>query len=439
MSDVFNKLGELLQDHWFWLLIGVALSVLLWLAIQIGRGGSVPAPLRWYAKRRALRRLTVNILGVALIIWFAKTFALWVQPALTPDMLFTPPVVGPQGVNVSMVEQRSLEHRVTYTGNVRPYEEIMVYSRIDGYVEKLKVYPGDRVKKGEVLVSLETSEIEPRIKHTLADMTFWKGELKRDHELFETGAIGHSQFDRSRQQYAVAKARYELIKTQRDYSTIRARIDGWISERHVYPGVYVKKGTPLLKIDQLDQVRIQCEVAEKDLQWIHPGTTVYLRFPQMDPGLIRKNFEDQVVEPDTNDITDSVPLLRSQVTAVFPAVDPKTRTGTVEIRLPNPSQILKTNTYAVAELVKQRVEQALVVPEAALTPIPELGIGVFVGPAFSEEGPAELRQVKIGLRAGREAQILDGVMPNEFVITLGNRILTDGQTVRVVHREGGLF
>ena len=439
MSGFFNNLVNLIQDHWFWLLIGVALSALLWLAIHIGRGGSVLAPFRWYAERRALRRLTVNILGVALIIWFAKTFALWVQPALTPDMLFTPPVVGPQGVNISMVEQRSLEDRVTYTGNVRPYEEIMVYSRIDGYVEKLKVYPGDRVKKGEILVSLETSEIEPRIKHTLADMTFWKGELKRDHELFETGAIGHSQFDRSRQQYAVAKARYELIKTQRDYSTIRARIDGWISERRVYPGVYVKKGTPLLKIDQLDQVRIQCEVAEKDLQWIHPGTTVYLRFPQLNSGLIRKTFADRVVESDVTDGPDSIPLLRSEVTVVFPAIDPKTRTGIVEVRLPNPDHTLKTNTYVVAELVKRRVEKALVIPKAALTPVPELGTVVFVGPAFSEEGPAELRQVKIGLRAGQEVQILDGVMPNEFVVTLGNRVLIDGQTVRVVHREGGFF
>ncbi|HIN91249.1 MAG TPA: hypothetical protein EYM99_00325 [Alphaproteobacteria bacterium] len=100
---------------------------------------------------------------------------------------------------------------------------------------------------------------------------------------------------------------------------------------------------------------------------------------------------------------------------------------------------MKTNTYVVAELVKRRVEQAVVIPVAALTPVPELGTVVFVGPAFSEEGPAELRQVKIGLRAGREVQILDGVMPNEFVVTLGNRILTDGQTVRVVHREGGFF
>jgi len=439
MSGFFHTLVDLVQEHWFWLLIGVALSVLLWLTIRIGGGGSLPAPFRRYAESRALRRLTVNILGVALIIWFAKTFALWVQPTLTPDMLFTLPVVGPQGVNVSMVEKRSLEDRVTYTGNVRPYEEIMVYARIDGYVEKLKVYPGDRVKKGELLVLLETSEIEPRIKHTLADMTFWKGELKRDHELFETGAIGHSQFDRSRQQYAVAKAKYDLIKTQRDYSTIRAMIDGWISERHVYRGVYVKKGTPLLKIDQLDQVRIQFEVAEKDLQWIHPGTTVYLRFPQLNTSLIRKTFANRIIELDTNDDPDSVPLLRSEVTAVFPVVDPKTRTGTVEVLLFNPGYILKTNTYVVAELVKRRVEQAVVIPVAALTPVPELGTVVFVGPAFSEEGPAELRQVKIGLRAGREVQILDGVMPNEFVVTLGNRILTDGQTVRVVHREGGFF
>ncbi len=445
MTDFLDKVITFAGDHWLWLSGGAALVVLLWLATVLGRVRAEPArsrlmaPVNWYAGHRGARRLTVNVVGVALIIWFAQTFSLWVQPALTPDMLFTPPVVGPQGVYVAMVEEGLLEDRVTYTGTVLPYEDAMVYARVDGYVRDLKVYPGDHVTKGQVLVTLETSELDPRMDHARADVAFWKAELERDQELFEAGAISASQFDRTRQQYQVAEAKHKLIQTQRDYATVRALTDGWISERKIYPGVYVKKGEALLKIDQLDRVRIQCEVAAKDLLHIRAGTLAYLRFPHTDPEVIRRAFSKRIANPNGEGTEQhDTPRVRAEVAVVFPAQDPKTRTGTVEIRLPNPGLILKTNTYVVGELVRARAEKALRVPASALNSLPDGKTVLFVGPAFAEEGPAEMREVKIGLRTRGFVQILEGVQLGEFVVTKGNRSLTDGQTIRVVRREGGV-
>ncbi|MFQ5852609.1 MAG: efflux RND transporter periplasmic adaptor subunit, partial [Candidatus Binatia bacterium] len=286
-----------------------------------------------------------------------------------------------------------------------------------------------------------------------ADENFWKAEYERDKRLYKAKALNASQFDRTRMKYRVTQAKLKLIETQIGYATIKALIDGWVSERMIYPGVYVKKGSPLLKIEHLDRVRIHFDVAEKDLLHFHKGTPVYLRFPQVEPKIIRQAFSDylrnrksvQLVslgEVHNPESEDHIPqgggrVLRAEVSVVFPSEDHATRTGIVEVRLPNPGAVLKSNTYVMGDLVRAHAKKAVRVPQSALVPIPGGKTVVFVGPAFADQGPAEAREVQVGVRGKRFVQILKGVKSGEFVIYEGNRGLTDGENVMVVRREGG--
>ncbi len=457
--DFVEQFKGLAVEASSWLGIGVGLILLLvlgvWLWQERDIGNTVRwfmGPLRWYAGSRWARQLTVNAIGILLILWLAQNFSAWVQPTLTPDMLFTPPVIGPQAVKVAMVEEGELADVVSYTGTVKPFEEVTVFARVDGFVKDLKVYPGDHVEKGQVLAILETSELEPRLEHARANENFWKAEYERDKRLYEAKALNASQFDRTRMKYRVTQAKLKLIETQIGYATIKALINGWVSERMIYPGVYVKKGSPLLKIEHLDRVRIHFDVAEKDLLHFRKGTPVYLYFPQVEPKIIRQAFSDylrnrksvQLVSLEEVHIPGSEdhnpqgdPLLRAELSVIFPTEDPTTRTGVVEVRLPNPGAILKSNTYVMGDLVRAYAKKAVRVPKSALVPIPGGKIVVFVGPAFANQGPAEVREVQVGIRGKRYVQILEGVNPGEFVIYEGNRVLTDGENVMVVRREGG--
>jgi len=361
-------------------------------------------------------------------------------------MLFTPPVVGPQAVKVAMVEEGAVSDKARYTGTVRPYEDAVVYARVEGYVKALNVYPGDRVIKGQILMTIETSVLKPRLQHARADEAFWKAEYERDQKLFEVGAISESSFDKTRQHFEVAQAKVKLIKTQIGYAAIRSPLDGWVSERKVYEGVYVKKGMPVLQVDRLDRIRIQFDVAEKDLFHFHKGTTVYMHFPQIAPGIIRKTFSHFLWSPqgpqtDSPEISAASQakqaLVRGEVAVVFPAEDRTSRTGVVEVHLPNPGGVLKSNTYVVGDLVVSHAEKAIKIPRSALTSLPGGKRVVFLGPAFSDQGAAEMREVKLGVRSRKYVQILEGINPGEFVIYEGNRSLTDGENVMVLHREGG--
>lgn len=421
-------------QNYLWILLGIALVALLAFSVWLGRQertwqGRLLAPLNWYSRNLAARRLTINVLGAALILWVVHAFTAWVTPALRPSQLFTPPVVGPQPVQVAQAKEGALDEIATYTGSVQPWEDDVIYARVDGWVRKLNVYPGDVVRIGEVLATLDLSALEPRLEDAKAQVTFWQAEFQRDKKLFEVGAISASRFDGTRMRYQAARAALRQVETDIGYATLRSPLDGVIAKRHVYPGVYVHKGEMMVKVDDLHRVRIQFDVGESDLQWVHPGTVVYLRFSQLDDALLRQRFPKRFVqEPDGGS-----GALKASVATVFPQENPQTRTALVEVRIDNPGLLLRENTYVVGDMVRRSVDKGVLVPTPALTTEPGGKQVVFVVPPLSEQGAVEARAVTVGLRGTDQVQILKGVKAGELVVVQGNRELVDGQTVDVLN------
>ena len=310
--------------------------------------------------------MTVNVLGALLILWGVHAFTAWVTPALRPSQLFTPPVVGPQPVKIAQAKEGTLDEIATYTGSVQPWQDDIIYARVDGWVRKLNVYPGDVVHAGEVLATLDLSALQPQLEDAKAQVTYWQAEFQRDKKLVQAGAISASRFDGTRLRYQAAQAQLNRAETDIDYATLRSPLDGVIAKRHVYPGVYVHKGEMMVKVDDLRRVRIQFDVAATDLQWMHPGTVVYLRFPQMDDTLLHQRFPKRFVsEPDAG-----TRALKTTVAAVFPQENPQTRTALVEVRIDNPELLLRENTYVVADLVLRSVDKGVLIPTTALTTEP---------------------------------------------------------------------
>ena len=403
--------------------------------LSLGIGAPLAALLLWRLIKGGLgvRRAVINVVGAGLVLWGTLWFADWVQPSLTSEDLFTPPVVGPQAVKVALATQKTLERTATYTGAVHPYERVVLQARTSGFVEEVAAYPGDYIEAGQIMVELETTELEPRLQKALAEHRFLRAELKRDRKLFKAGAISPSAIELSRSKERVAAAIAELRKTEIGYATVRAPSDGWVSKRAVDPGQYVQKGQHLLAYDRLAEVRIRFDVAIQDLASISRGSEVILEFPEIPAKRASSaGWADRLVDGYPN------PAVRANVTSVFPSADERSRLGVVEVMIPNPDLLLKSNAYVIGHFVTDRATDAWVVPERALTPMPGGKTVIFVAPAFADQGEAEMREVRVGLRNGKEAQILEGLEEPAYVVIAGNRNLTNGETVMVIAREGGL-
>lgn len=452
----------------------------------------VDAVLRWYGGHRVVRQWTVNLAGAALLIWFAGVAGDWIQPTLTPDMLFPSANIGAEAVRVAEAQPGVVQRIASYTGAVQPWEENVVYARIDGYVNRLLVYPGEHVRQGQLLATLETSRLDPLLEEALADSVFLAAEFRRDSVLVAQQAIGVAEFERSRTRYAAASAKVQHLRTQIGYAAIRALTSGWVAQRHVYAGQYVRAGEPVVKVDRLDRVRIQFQVAEEHLSAIRPGGAVYLRFPQLDPEQVFAAWPRRTLRPaeeqgpaeheggperstelsaqaasggtrsvrgppdvavgtggdaslrtaatlpqSEHRLAKHAPAVAAEVAIVFPAEDPGTRTGTVEVHLNNPGPLLRTNTYVVGDFVVRQGARGVRVPVSALTPMPGGRTVVFVVPPMVSDGAVEERTVTVGVRNAEYAEILSGIEPGERVVYQGNRGLVDGQLVTVLSSERG--
>ncbi len=148
----------------------------------------------------------------------------------------------------------------------------------------------------------------------------------------------HAEALKAQMQAALTAARIV-----RGYTEIRSLTDGYVVERLVSPGTLVTAGTPILRIAQLDYVRIQAFVSEKDLAGIKLGTPVVIQSVK-----------------DGKQWT-------AKVTAIFPSADPTARTGLVEAIVDNSGLRLLPGQSVVVRISKQQVPDALTVPNEAIT------------------------------------------------------------------------
>jgi len=190
----------------------------------------------------------------------------------------------------------------------------------------------------------------------------------------------------------------------RDYVNIMSPTSGYVVKRLVAPGVLVQPGMPILKIAQVDRVRLQANVGEKDLPSIRVGSSV------------------------TGTTTGPEPVpITARVTSVFPFVDQGPRTAVVEAVVENPGRRLLPGQYVTMQFVTGSRSDALTVPLGAVSRL--------AGAAkvwIARDGRAEPRAVTTGLENPERVEIVTGLTGAEKVIARGHDGLYAGARVAEV-------
>jgi RND family efflux transporter MFP subunit len=145
------------------------------------------------------------------------------------------------------------------------------------------------------------------------------------------------------------------------YTEIRASVEGVVTQRLVSPGVLVNPGTPILKIAQIDPIRLQAHVAESDVAGIRVGSAVRVHTTK-DP--------KHVVE--------------TKVTSIFPIADTSARTVVIEALTPNADYHFIPGQYIVMDITTQRAENVVTVPSSAIVEVAPDETNIF----YTEKQPA---------------------------------------------------
>lgn len=351
-----------------------------------------------------------------------------------------PPAVAVQAAPVEYGLVRDIR---TFSGTLAPRAKFDVAPKISGRVEKLFVDVGDPVRRGQLVAQLEAEEFVQQVEQARAELAVARANLEearseldiaekefvRIESLRGQMVASQAELDLSRSRYLAQQARLRVAEAQVEQrqAALRAaevrlsyaRIEAtWpengeqnpriVGERFVDEGATMSANSAMLSVLDISAVRAVFHVTERDYARIRVGQQALVAVDAL-PG---QQFEGYVAR-------------------IAPVFREASRQARIELELPNPHGLMKPGMFVRARLELDRAEDAVLVPSAALVRR-DGRQGVFV---IQEDDTARLVGVRVGISEEGLSQLLEPEDLSGDVVTLGQHLLEDGSTVRIVHEN----
>ncbi len=309
-------------------------------------------------------------------------------------------------VSALVLKPEVLTNKVLATGTVLANEEVDLRSETTGKIEKICFSEGSRVKKGDLLVKINDSELRAQRIKTESQLRLAQEKERRRKQLYEKQGISPEDYESALSELNGINAELQLIDAQIAKTELKAPFDGIIGLRYVSEGSYVDPTIRIANLQNLQSIKLDFAVPEKYVSAVRKGQSVFFRVSG---------------KPDR---------FEGSIMAVEPKIDPVTRNVLLRATSTNPGGRIMPGAFAEVELVLEHMEGAVMVPTQAL--VPDLqGQKVYV----SRGGLAKEVRVQTGLRTENKVQITAGLQSGDTLLTTGLLQVVDGAPLKLVGVE----
>jgi RND family efflux transporter MFP subunit len=355
-------------------------------------------------------------------------------------------------VAVVKVTRQNLGSQLEIASELEPFQEINVYAKVSGYIQKLYVDWGTHVRQGQLLAVLEIPELQQQLQQDEAAVHKGESDVQRaqeeinrseaeynvahlsstrlaDVQKSQPGLVAQQDLDTiqgkdlqasagmsaakdslaSVQQALLgAKAALEKDRAMFDYARITAPFDGVVTEIDAYTGALLPAGTSsnkdqaLCKLSQNDLLRLVIPVPERAVPDIHIGESIS-------------------VQVSTLNRTSGGKIVR-----VSGQIDPQTRTMHTEVQVPNPKYELVPGMYASVRIPLHTAQNVLAVPVQAVQSSGEGTGSVLV---VDNNHKIEKQSVTLGAQTATRVEITSGLKENDLVVFCEQGQYQAGQVV----------
>lgn len=361
----------------------------------------------------------------------------------------------PRPVKTARVVEMPVGQTVTVNGTLAAYDQTTVSVKVAGRLKSISVDLGTMVRRGQVIASLEPEDYTLRVQQAEAAMAQARARLgltpegtddrvdpertatvrqaqavldearfnrSRAQKLVEQGVVSRAEFDSADSAYKVAQGKYQdaleeirnrqallsqrrseqaLAVQQLAATTIVSPLSGIVQQKRTSVGEYLAAGTPVVDIVQMDPLRLQAEVPERDAPNVRSGQNVRV-----------------TVEGDAN-------VYLGQIKRLSPTIKEQNRMLMVEADVRNDGR-LRPGSFAHAEIVTNDSRMAVTVPTKAVIVFAGIEKVIIV-----QNGKALEKPITTGRRINEWTEVLSGVNVGESVIVdPGN--LQSGQAVQIL-------
>jgi RND family efflux transporter MFP subunit len=350
------------------------------------------------------------ILAVLSFIGWRVTHALIAKPAVAVSAI---PAVSVAEVGVSAVPAT-----VSIIGTIAARYDMPIGVEGDGgRVTAVYVEAGDHVKRGQALVHLNNSVLEPQVTNleaaldqARAEAELAQAEYQRASAVGASGALSAEETQRRKSSAVtaashvkVAAAQLEEAKARLARADVRAPADGIILTRSVEVGqTAMPGGEALFRLSKDGETELRGQVAEQDLPLLKVGQPVDVK------------------------LTGTTKIYQGRIRLLGAVIDPATRLGTAKVSL-TPDLNLRPGAFARAEVTVSNAERAVVPQTAVLTD--DKGSYVLI---VNAQGKVERRAVRVSGMVPTGVTIAEGLSPKDQIVTTAGAFLQEGETVKPV-------
>ncbi len=353
----------------------------------------------------------------------------------------------PPEVTVQEVIQQDVPIYNEFVGQIYGLKDIPIRARVEGYLLGLHFNEGSRVKKGQLLYTIDpdpflqqVAEKKSELAKAMTILVNAENELKRYEPLVKINAVSQSDYDAavaSRDAalagVEAAKANLRLSEIMLSYTKIRSPITGLIGKTEAREGEFVGK-TPnpviLNTVSRIDTVRVQFFLSEREyLQLIKD----YIKIKSDKTGnkLGSTNAEKDYGSTYNLDLILSDGSMyphKGKVDFINRNVDPKTGSMLVQAHFPNPDRVLRPGLYAKVKAEVDLVKNALLVPQKSVSEI-QGQHSVFV---LNSDSTVTAKQVVLGERINDLWLVIEGLDPNDIIVVDGIQKIRSGSKVNAL-------
>ncbi len=326
----------------------------------------------------------------------------------------------PIAVTLSSKNQENNNPFITASGKIEAANSANLSTRMMGFVKNIHVKVGDKVKKGQLLLSINNTDLQAKLAQVNASITEATAafnnaqkDFNRFKNLFADGSASQKELDDMTAHYTMAKARLEAAKQMKNeiqaqfaYVNIRAPFSGVVTNKFIKKGDMANPGTPLISVETPTLFQVITMVPESDITKIKPGTKVNVLVKSLNKTITgnvtevstsAQNTGGQYIVKIVLDKTETPILSGMYATVQFP--------------------VEKTNTTSPMVLVSTEA----LIHKGELT-------GVYT---VSQNNTAILRWLRLGRTYGDKTEVLSGLNADENYIINAKGKLFNGAKVTI--------
>lgn len=308
-------------------------------------------------------------------------------------------------VRTAIAKNDTISDALTATGEFRGWEEVTLVAESQGSIIYLKYQEGDKIRKGQTIAKIDAVSLNTQLGSARSAYAKAEKDVVRYERLEKVGAVSQSALEDARIQMENAQSNIAQINQQLGFTSVTSPIDGVVNDVMVEESSFVMPGDKIAQIVQIDRLKIEVNISERDLSKINEGQEVSIKTDVYPTTMFSGKVSNISVKADAS----------RKYKVTIEVVNQKNKT-------------LRAGMFAEVNFnpLESLAQNAIVIPRESI-------VGGLQNPSvyIVNDSIAHLKEIETGSVIDNNVVVLSGIEVGQQVVTKGIINLKDGTPVKI--------